>query len=69
MEHQQEIYIAKLKNNFDIPEKKIKDAVNNSTDIFGEIPEGMQCLICLQMVYEPILCQCGGAFICKTCKP
>ena len=46
-----------------------KMMVQKATGINGvEVPKDLKCLICNQMVYDPVLCQkCGNAIYCKSC--
>lgn len=45
-----------------------KKAVNGFRDQDGKIPPGLICVICLKMVYDPLICaKCGNAIYCTLC--
>ncbi|KAL0221910.1 hypothetical protein RCL1_001764 [Eukaryota sp. TZLM3-RCL] len=41
--------------------------VNESTDVSGEIPADLMCLICSRLMVDPSLVQCCGQSFCKAC--
>ena len=55
-------------NKFTNPDLMIKTIVNEATDLNGKVHEDFRCVICLDLVYQPLICiSCGNAIYCKLC--
>ena len=63
-----EEYVAALQEAFAMTEEQKRKIVSNLVDENGETPEDMQCLVCRQTAYNPMVCQVScTAIICQFC--
>ena len=60
-------FYACIKNMFNITEEDKRIQFSEFTRPVDEMNPDFQCVVCLSMVYEPVICKCGNAVYCGKC--